>query len=138
MTHIKNWSDWQKYRTYLIISVFGFLAAANTSKYVLAASLLEKEFDKSHMTVEFLTSFSILASGLGNIFWVPVMRVLGERPTLLLALPIFVAANVWSAKTHHFARVRALNLHLPMIHPETKSPMTEETVLEMPPPRFFS
>ena len=110
MTHIKNWSDWQKYRTYLIISVFGFLAAANTSKYVLAASLLEKEFDKSHMTVEFLTSFSILASGLGNIFWVPVMRVLGERPTLLLALPIFVAANVWSAKTHHFNQLLASSI----------------------------
>jgi len=110
LTHIKNWSDWQKYRTYLIISVFGFLAAANTSKYVLAASLLEKEFDKSHMTVEFLTSFSILASGLGNIFWVPVMRVLGERPTLLLALPIFVAANVWSAKTHHFNQLLASSI----------------------------
>ena len=38
-----------------------------------------------------------------------------------------------SAKIHHLASVRALNLHLPMIHPETKSPMTEDTVLEMPP-----
>ena len=38
-----------------------------------------------------------------------------------------------SAKTHHFARVRALNRHLPIIHPETKSPMTEDTVLEIPP-----
>lgn len=59
------------------------------------------------MTVGFLTAFSILASGLGNIFWVPVMRVLGKRPTLLLALPIFVAANVWSAKTHHFNQLLA-------------------------------
>ena len=38
-----------------------------------------------------------------------------------------------SAKTHHLARVRALNLHLPMTHPEIKSPNTDDTVLEIPP-----
>ncbi|PVH70070.1 polyamine transporter [Cadophora sp. DSE1049] len=102
-----NWSDWQKCRTYLIICLFSFLAAANTSKFVLAASLLEKELDQSPMAIGFLTSFKILASGIGNIFWVPVMRVIGKRPALLLALPIFVAANVWSAKTHHFNQLLA-------------------------------
>ncbi|KAH7391600.1 polyamine transporter [Cadophora sp. MPI-SDFR-AT-0126] len=104
---IKNWSDWQKHRTYLIICLFSFLAAANTSKFVLAASLLEMEFEKSSTAVEFLTCFNILASGIGNFFWVPVMRVIGKRPILLLALPVFVAANVWSAESHHFSQLLA-------------------------------
>lgn len=34
--------------------------------------------------------------GLGNILWVPLMRVLGKRPVYLIALVVFVAANAWS------------------------------------------
>lgn len=34
--------------------------------------------------------------GLGNILWVPLMRVVGKRPVYLTALAGFVAANAWS------------------------------------------
>jgi len=34
--------------------------------------------------------------GLGNVLWVPLMRVVGKRPIYLTALAGFVAANVWS------------------------------------------
>ena len=54
----------------------------------------------------------------------------GQENIEILHTPIMAKM---SAKTHHLARVRALNLHLPMIHPETKSPMTDDTVLETPP-----
>lgn len=36
--------------------------------------------------------------GLGNILWVPLMRVVGKRPVYLIALAVFVAANAWSTK----------------------------------------
>ncbi|KAH9209750.1 major facilitator superfamily domain-containing protein, partial [Leptodontidium sp. 2 PMI_412] len=104
---IQNWTGWQKYRTYLIICLFSFLATANTSKFILATSLLEEEFDKSPMVVGYLTCFNILALGVGNLFWVPLMRLIGKRPIILLALPVFVAANVWSSKTHSFNQLLA-------------------------------
>jgi MFS family permease len=34
--------------------------------------------------------------GLGNIFWVPLMRVIGKRPVYLMALLILMVCNVWS------------------------------------------
>lgn len=46
----------------------------------------------------FLVAFNVLMFGLGNILWVPLMRVLGKRPVYLIALAVFVAANAWSTK----------------------------------------
>ncbi|KAH7314298.1 polyamine transporter [Rhexocercosporidium sp. MPI-PUGE-AT-0058] len=102
-----NWTGWQKHRTYIIICLFSFLATANSSKIILAASLLGKEFDRSPMAVGYLTCFNVVALGAGNLLWVPLMRVIGKRSILLLALPVFVAANVWSAKTKDFNQLLA-------------------------------
>jgi MFS family permease len=59
---------------------------------------LTKQFktDATHAT--FLVGFNVLMFGLGNVLWVPLMRVIGKRPVYLIALAVFVAANAWSAK----------------------------------------
>ncbi|KAL2061559.1 hypothetical protein VTL71DRAFT_6936 [Oculimacula yallundae] len=102
-----NWSILQKFRTYLIICLFTFLASVNTSKFTFATTLLCEEFSKDPNIVTYLTAFNFVSSGVGSIFWVTLMRVLGKRLMILLALPIFVAANVWAAKTNDFNHLLA-------------------------------
>ncbi len=62
------------------------------------------------MVIGYLTCFNVLAQGIGSLFWVPLMRLIGKRPILLLALPILVATNVWSSKTHDFNQLLAASV----------------------------
>lgn len=36
--------------------------------------------------------------GVGNLFWVPLMRVIGKRPVFLIAIALLAVFNVWSFK----------------------------------------
>ncbi|CZR62613.1 uncharacterized protein PAC_12510 [Phialocephala subalpina] len=97
-----NWNSWQKYKAYLTICLFAFLATTNTIKFTIAAPQLGHEFRTSVLEVKFLTAFNLLALGAGNLFWVPLSRLTGKRPVFLLALPISIAANLWSSQTSHY------------------------------------
>lgn len=102
LTSAQNWSSWQKYSTYLTVCLFTFLATANGSKFSIAVVPLGREFKKNNFEVSYLVCFNILLLGVGNIFWVPLMRVVGKRPVFLIALPMLAGANVWASKTHSF------------------------------------
>ncbi|RMX85394.1 hypothetical protein D0869_03874 [Hortaea werneckii] len=91
-----NWPLSAKITTYGTICLFSFIANVNGSNFTVAVKQLANHFhtDLTHST--FLVGFNVLTFGLGNILWVPTMRVLGKRPVYLLALALFVAANAWS------------------------------------------
>lgn len=93
-----NWSLTAKITTYATICLFSFIANVNGSNFTVAVVPLSKHFntDLNHST--FLVGFNVLMFGLGNILWVPMMRVLGKRPVYLLALVLFVVANAWSTQ----------------------------------------
>ncbi|KAF2765157.1 polyamine transporter [Teratosphaeria nubilosa] len=93
-----NWLPWEKLTTYIAICLFSFIANINGSNFTVAIVALEKEFHTTSTRATFLVGFNVLMFGLGNILWVPLMRVLGKRPVYLLALSLFVAANAWSAR----------------------------------------
>lgn len=40
--------------------------------------------------------------GVGNLLWIPVMRVTGKRPVYLLAILVMIFSNVWSAKARSY------------------------------------
>jgi MFS family permease len=92
------------------VCFFSFLATANASKFILAIVHLSEEFDKSITEARYLICFNVLALGVGNIFWVPLMRVIGKRVVVLLSLSILVAGNVWSLKTHDFNELLAASV----------------------------
>jgi MFS family permease len=75
-----------------------------------AADQIAKDFQLSDKEVNFLTCFNVLALGVGNLFWVPLMRVLGKRPVYLISLPILVAANVWSFGTRDYKQLLASSI----------------------------
>jgi MFS family permease len=105
-----NWPTSQKYITYLSICFFTFLATVNSSKFTVAIVPLSKEFHVSTTHVGYQVCFSVLLLGSGNIFWVPLMRCIGKRPVYLLSLPLLVAMNVWSSKTHSFNSLLAASI----------------------------
>lgn len=74
------------------------------------ADQIATEFQLSSTQVSFLTCFNILALGVGNLFWVPLMRVIGKRPVYLISLPILVAANIWSWGTHDYKQLLASSI----------------------------
>jgi MFS family permease len=82
------------------VCFFTFLATVNASNFTVATIPLAKEFHESPTRTGYLVCFNVLWLGVGNLFWIPLMRVIGKRPVYLLALPIFIAVNIWS----YFAR----------------------------------
>ncbi|EMC91132.1 hypothetical protein BAUCODRAFT_39273 [Baudoinia panamericana UAMH 10762] len=96
-----NWPLAAKITTYATVCLFSFIANVNGSNFTVAVLPLSKHFhtDTNHAT--FLIGFNVLMFGLGNVLWVPLMRVFGKRPVYLMALAVFIAANAWSttAKT---------------------------------------
>ncbi|KUJ10466.1 MFS general substrate transporter [Mollisia scopiformis] len=105
-----NWNKWQKYKAYFTICLFAFLATANAIKFTIASPQLSHEFGISVLEIKFLTAFNLLALGAGALFWVPLSRVIGKRPVFLLALPILVAANIWSSQIHRYDQLLASSI----------------------------
>ncbi|KAF7188090.1 putative MFS-type transporter [Pseudocercospora fuligena] len=91
-----RWSNHHKWTTYGTICLFTFMANVNASCFTVAVRPLAAYFhnDANHAT--WLTNFNVLAFGLGNLFWIPLMRVVGKRPVYLAAILILVLSNVWS------------------------------------------
>ncbi|KAI6838699.1 hypothetical protein KC340_g3892 [Hortaea werneckii] len=91
-----NWPRSAKITTYGTICLFSFIANINGSNFTVAVKQPANHFYTNLTHSTFLVGFNVLTFGLGNILWVPMMRVLGKRPVYLLDLALFVAANAWS------------------------------------------
>ena len=84
------------------ICFFSFLATVNTSKFAVAILPVAKEFHKDTNTAGFLLCFCVLALGIGNFFWIIIMRKFGRRIVFLAAPPLLAATSLWSAKAESF------------------------------------
>lgn len=45
--------------------------------------------------------------GVGNLFWVPLMRIIGKRPVYLLSLFFLIITNIWSFYAHSYGNLLA-------------------------------
>lgn len=91
-----NWTTPVKITTYLTICLLTFIANVNGSNFTVVIVPLEKHFHVNATHATLLVSLNVLMFGLGNLIWVPFMRVLGKRPAYLITLSILTAANAWS------------------------------------------
>jgi MFS family permease len=48
--------------------------------------------------------------GLGCLFWVPVMRIVGKRPVYLASMLLLVATNIWGYFAHSYGSLLASRL----------------------------
>ncbi|KAJ6090308.1 hypothetical protein N7486_009123 [Penicillium sp. IBT 16267x] len=82
MNNPQNWPLSAKLSTYLTICSFTFLANVNSSNCTVATSAIIKEFHINQTQAGQLVCFNVFLFGVGNTFWVPLMRVIGKRPVL--------------------------------------------------------
>lgn len=102
-----NWPFLEKYTTYLTICFFAFLGLANSSNFTVAIVPVSKEFHTSTTRAGYLTSIQVLGMGLGNLFWMPLMRIVGKRPVYLSSLLLLVATNIWGYFAHSYGNLLA-------------------------------
>lgn len=81
---------------------FTVLATINSSNFTVAISQISKEFHETPTRSGYLVCFNVLLLGVGNLFWVALMKVVGKRPVYLAALLLLVACNVWSYEARNF------------------------------------
>ncbi|RBR10395.1 hypothetical protein FVER53590_25492 [Fusarium verticillioides] len=105
-----NWSALEKYSTYLTVCFFTFLATMNASNFTVAVKPLSAEFHRTPTEAGYLVCFNVLWLGVGNIFWVPLMRVIGKRPVYLVALLLLMGCNIWSFETHSYGSLLAARI----------------------------
>ncbi|PYH40337.1 polyamine transporter [Aspergillus saccharolyticus JOP 1030-1] len=101
----KNWPLSTKLTTYLTICCFTFLANVNSSNFTVATKAIISEFHVSSTEAGHLVSLNVFCFGLGNLVWVPLMRVVGTRPVYLAALLALSMMNVWSARATGYAEL---------------------------------
>jgi predicted MFS family arabinose efflux permease len=44
-----------------------------------------------------LVTYSVLAMGLANLFWMPLALCFGKRPVVILSMAMFLGGIIWSA-----------------------------------------
>ncbi|CZT18216.1 uncharacterized protein RCC_04060 [Ramularia collo-cygni] len=103
----QNWPRWHKMTTYLTICLFSFMANVNASNFTVATMALRKYFHIDVTHAVYLTALNVLMFGMGNLFWIPLMRVTGKRPVYLLAILVLIFSNVWSARAKSYASLLA-------------------------------
>ncbi|KAH8676273.1 major facilitator superfamily domain-containing protein [Xylariales sp. PMI_506] len=91
-----NWSQWEKYTTYLVICWFTFLAFMNSAAFTVAVTAIIKEFGKSATQASYLTSLQVLLMGFGALFWMPMARKVGKRPVYIVSIFLLCVTNIWS------------------------------------------
>lgn len=102
-----NWSSRHKLSTYLTICLFSFMANVNASNFTVATLALRKYFQIDATHAVYLTALNVLMFGMGNLLWIPMMRVTGKRPVFLLAILVLIFSNVWSVRAGSYASLLA-------------------------------
>ena len=95
---------------YLTVCFFTFLSTVNASNFSVAVTPLSKYFHTSNARTTYLISFNTLMLGIGNLFWIPLMRVVGKRPIYLLSMPLLMACDIWSLKATSFSSLLAARI----------------------------
>jgi MFS family permease len=65
------------------------------------------EFHITTARAGYLTSIQLLFMGLANLFWMPMMRIVGKRPVYLASLLLLMATSIWGYFTHSYGSLLA-------------------------------
>lgn len=106
----RNWPLWHRDLTLMTICLFSFMANVNASAFNMAVRPIMMYFHCSATQATLLTALNVLMFGLGNLLWVPLMRVIGKRPVYLSAIVVLIVANAWSAKAHSYGSLLAARM----------------------------
>lgn len=57
-----------------------------------------------------LISWSVLALGLANLFWMPTGLCVGKRPAILASMVIFLVGSIWATQAKSFDELMAARI----------------------------
>jgi multidrug resistance protein len=89
------------------VCFFAFLGLVNSSNFTVSIVPVAKEFHTTTTRAGYLTSIQLLGMGLGNLFWMPMMRIVGKRPVYLSSLILLMATNIWGYYAHSYENLLA-------------------------------
>jgi MFS family permease len=110
LTPLQNWSSLEKYSTLGTVCFYSFIATVNASNFGVAIIPLSVYFKTSTARIAYLVCFNTLMSGFGNLFWVPLMRVIGKRPVFLMGMTLLAVFNAWSFNATTFGSLLAARM----------------------------
>ena len=79
-----------------------FLANMYTAGITTGFGELAMEFHVGNARLVNAISYPVLALGVRNVFWTPTAVCFGKRPTIIIALVVFLACTIWSIKATTF------------------------------------
>lgn len=95
---------------HLTVCFFAFLGLANSSSFTVAINPVAAQFHTTTTRAGYLTSIQVLFAGLGCLFWVPVIRIVGKRPVYLVSMLLLAATNIWGYLAKSFGSLLASRL----------------------------
>jgi MFS family permease len=76
----------------------------------VAIKPLGNYFNTSNEVTSYLLCFNTLLLGMGNLLWIPLIRVVGKRPVYLTAMLLLMGTNIWSYKAKSFHSLLAARI----------------------------
>ncbi|PMD47713.1 MFS transporter [Hyaloscypha variabilis F] len=98
----KFWPAYIRHLALANICLMVFLANMYTAGITTGFGELAVEFYVGNAQLVNTISYPVLALGVGNVFWTPTAVCFGKRPTIIVALVVFLACTIWSIKATTF------------------------------------
>ena len=79
------------------VNLFVFMGNMYASGLATGFGSLAEYFHIGDSMLSGLVTYSVLAMGLSNLFWMPLALCFGKRPIVLIAMAMFLCGCIWSA-----------------------------------------
>ncbi|KAH1269293.1 hypothetical protein KXW98_001514 [Aspergillus fumigatus] len=93
---------WVRYSALLTVNVFVFMGNMYSSGIATGFGSLAEDLQLPFEKLSDLISYSVLAMGLANIFWMPLALCFGKRPVVLISMAMFVTGIIWTCVAKNY------------------------------------
>ncbi|KAJ5989422.1 hypothetical protein N7481_004632 [Penicillium waksmanii] len=86
-----------RYAALLTVNVYVFMGNMYSSGIATGFESLAMDLHADNAKLSALVTYSVLAMGLANLFWMPLALCFGKRPVTLISMAMFLGGIIWSA-----------------------------------------
>ncbi|GAQ11728.1 hypothetical protein ALT_9049 [Aspergillus lentulus] len=91
-----------RYSALLTVNVFVFMGNMYSSGIATGFESLAEDLHLPFAQLSDLISYSVLAMGLANIFWMPLALCFGKRPIVLISMAMFLTGIIWTCVAKNY------------------------------------
>ncbi|KAJ6115656.1 hypothetical protein N7523_006073 [Penicillium sp. IBT 18751x] len=86
-----------RYAALLTVNVYVFMGNMYSSGIATGFESLAMALHADNSKLSALVTYSVLAMGLANLFWMPLALCFGKRPIVIISMMMFLGGCIWSA-----------------------------------------